>query len=248
MSNARYIVLFVLLFVGTLGFSQKKTGHTVPKEKTKDVVQSTEPEKEMVLITDLDRVSYSLGVNIGSNIKSQGMKELNMVAFARAIQDIFADKNPQITNEAAGKVIQEYFIKLQQEKIQGKKQKALDYLSENSKKKDVLTLPSGLQYTVIKAGNGPKPQASDRLTVSYHCTSMDGTVISSTFKESVNTPISTTLDQPIKGIGEALQNMNVGAKWKVLIPYDLGFGENGNNGRPGAYENLQLIIELIAIQ
>lgn len=249
MCTPRYIILIVLLFFSNLGFSQKKVPHNTPKDKNKEVVQTNPTvDKEIVLITDLDRVSYSLGVNIGTNIKSQGLRELNMDAFVRAIQDVFADKEPQITNEAAGKAIQEYFINLQQAKIQGKKQKALDYLAENAKKKDVSVLPSGLQYTVLKAGSGAKPQPADHLLVSYHCTSIDGTVVATTFKDNVNSPIMTNLDQTIKGISEALQNMTAGSKWKVLIPYDLGYGETGNNGKPGPYENLQMIIELIAIQ
>ena len=127
------------------------------------------------LNNEIDSVSYSLGVNIGENIKTQ-FPDIDLKNFEAAIKDVLDDnKKPSISGADAQKTIQEYFSKQQVKASESVINEGREFLAENSKKENVITLESGLQYEVIKSGDGPKPTLNDQVTTHYHGTLIDGT-------------------------------------------------------------------------
>ena len=201
--------------------------------------------KEVQLNNEIDSVSYSMGVNIAQNIKSQGMKELNVNALAMAFNDILNDQTPKMDAATCNMVINDYFQNLQTARAEESKQAGSTFLDENKSRENVTTTESGLQYEVLVEGNGPKPEAEDEVTVHYHGTTLDGTV----FDSSVNRgePVNFPVNGVIQGWQEALQLMPVGSKWKLFIPSDLAYGPRGAGQSIGPNETLIFEVELISI-
>ena len=201
---------------------------------------------EVVLRTKLDTISYYLGVSMASNLKSGPMQHINPLAVAKGVEDVYSGMDSIYDPMEINKEINEYIQLL--EILEGDKnlREANEFLERNGKRKEVVTLESGLQYEVMKEGNGPKPDPEDLVTVHYHGTLTDGTV----FDSSVNRgePVQFPLNRVISGWTEALQLMNTGSRWKLFIPPELGYGRRpraGSNIKP----NVLLIfeVELISI-
>lgn len=169
-----------------------------------------------------------------------------MEDFVAGLNDVLADKDPQISYEDAKVVINEYFMKLQQERFENNKAAGAEFLKINGCREDVTTLPSGLQYQVLVMGDGPKPTLSDSVKCHYHGTLINGVV----FDSSVNRgePAVFPLGGVIKGWTEILQLMPVGSKWRVTIPYDLAYGERGAGQAIEPYSTLIFDIELLGIE
>ena len=197
------------------------------------------------LNNEIDSVSYSLGVNIGENIKTQ-FPDIDLKNFEAAIKDVLDDnKKPSISGADAQKTIQEYFTKQQAKASESVVEEGKKFLAENSKKENVVTLESGLQYEVIKTGEGAKPTLNDQVTTHYHGTLIDGTVFDSSVEREE--PASFPVSGVIKGWTEALQLMNVGSKWRLFVPYDLAYGERGAGPKIGPFTTLIFEVELISI-
>ena len=197
------------------------------------------------LNNEIDSVSYSLGVNIGENIKTQ-FPDIDLKNFEAAIKDVLDDnKKPIISGADAQKTIQEYFTKQQAKASESVVEEGRKFLAENSKKENVVTLESGLQYEVIKPGEGAKPTLNDQVTTHYHGTLIDGTVFDSSVERGE--PASFPVSGVIKGWTEALQLMNVGSKWRLFVPYDLAYGERGAGPKIGPFTTLIFEVELISI-
>ena len=197
------------------------------------------------LITELDSVSYSLGVNIGENIKSQ-FEDINLDNFEAGIKDVLEkDVEAKISDNQAQAIIQSYFSKKQQKQSESVIEEGINFLRENGKREGVTTLASGLQYEVINDGTGPKPTIEDNVTTHYHGTLIDGTVFDSSVDRGE--PASFPVGGVIKGWTEALQLMAVGSKWKLYVPYDLAYGERGAGPQIGPYSTLIFEVELISI-
>jgi len=197
------------------------------------------------LITELDSVSYSLGVNIGENIKTQ-FEDINLDNFEAGIKDVLEkDVEAKISDNQAQAIIQSYFSKKQQKQSESVIEEGINFLRENGKREGVTTLPSGLQYEVINDGTGPKPTIEDNVTTHYHGTLIDGTVFDSSVDRGE--PASFPVGGVIKGWTEALQLMAVGSKWKLYVPYDLAYGERGAGPQIGPYSTLIFEVELISI-
>ena len=197
------------------------------------------------LITELDSVSYSLGVNIGENIKTQ-FEDINLVNFEAGIKDVLEkDVEAKISDNQAQAIIQSYFSKKQQKQSESVIEEGINFLRENGKREGVTTLASGLQYEVINDGTGPKPTIEDNVTTHYHGTLIDGTVFDSSVDRGE--PASFPVGGVIKGWTEALQLMAVGSKWKLYVPYDLAYGERGAGPQIGPYSTLIFDVELISI-
>ena len=197
------------------------------------------------LNNEIDSVSYSLGVNIGENIKTQ-FPDIDLKNFEAAIKDVLDDnKKPSISGADAQKTIQEYFTKQQAKVSESVVEEGKKFLAENSKKENVVTLESGLQYEVIKTGEGAKPTLNDQVTTHYHGTLIDGTVFDSSVERGE--PASFPVSGVIKGWTEALQLMNVGSKWRLFVPYDLAYGERGAGPKIGPFTTLIFEVELISI-
>ena len=197
------------------------------------------------LITELDSVSYSLGVNIGENIKTQ-FEDINLDNFEAGIKDVLEkDVEAKISDNQAQAIIQSYFSKKQQKQSESVIEEGINFLRENGKREGVTTLASGLQYEVINDGTGPKPTIEDNVTTHYHGTLIDGTVFDSSVDRGE--PASFPVGGVIKGWTEALQLMAVGSKWKLYVPYDLAYGERGAGPQIGPYSTLIFEVELISI-
>lgn len=200
----------------------------------------------------MDKVSYALGLGIGRQLAQMGASELNIDDFAAAIKDVIAGNELKVSNREAQTIVQDYFRK-QEEKLnaeraeKGKVAKAEGekYLAENAKKEGVVTLPSGLQYMVLKEGNGKKPKATDQVKCHYEGFLIDGTVFDSSIQRGE--PAVFPLNQVIAGWTEGLQLMQEGAKYRFFIPYILGYGEGGAGASIPPYAALIFDIELLEV-
>ena len=197
------------------------------------------------LKNEIDSVSYSLGVNIGENIKAQ-FPNLDLKNFEVGIEDVLNDKKqPKVEGADAQKIIQDYFTKMQAKANEEKIEAGKKFLEENSKRDEVITLESGLQYEVLKAGKGAKPTPNDQVTTHYHGTLIDGTVFDSSVERGE--PATFPVSGVIKGWTEALQLMSVGDKWRLYVPSDLAYGERGAGAQIGPHTTLIFDVELLKI-
>lgn len=200
----------------------------------------------------MDKISYALGLGIGSQLKSMGAETLNIDDFAQAIKDSIAGKE-QIKAAEAQQIVQKFFAE-QEEKQRaqaaemGKKLKAEGeaFLAENAKKDGVVVTASGLQYTVIKEGTGKSPKATDKVKCHYEGFLTNGTVFDSSVQRGE--PATFPLNMVIKGWTEGLQLMKEGAKYRFFIPYNLAYGEAGSAGAIPPYAALIFDVELIEVQ
>ena len=173
----------------------------------------------------MDKVSYALGLSIGNNFQNSGIKKLQVEDFVKGLEDVLGEKQPAISYEEAKQVINYYFMKLQQERLEINKQAGAEFLEINRHKAGVVELPSGLQYEILKQGTGAKPSASDKVKCHYHGTLINGTVFDSSVQRGE--PATFGVSQVIPGWVEALQLMPVGSKWRLFIPSNLAYGEHG---------------------
>jgi FKBP-type peptidyl-prolyl cis-trans isomerase FklB len=195
--------------------------------------------------TEMEKISYSLGVNMASSVKSQGLDSIDANAVAKAFNDVFQGNDLDVSEEESMTILQEFFGKLQAEKSAKANEVGTAYLAENAAKKGVKTTESGLQYEVLFSGNGAKPTTNDQVTVHYHGMLTDGTVFDSSVDRGE--PAKFGVTQVIKGWTEALQLMSVGDKWKLTIPSDLAYGDQGAGGMIGPGATLVFEVELLGI-
>lgn len=176
------------------------------------------------LNTALDSLSYAIGINIGENLSKQGLNP-NIELLSKAISDIIANKPQLIQTQECNSFIQSYFQKEFSRKGETNRIAGEEFLAANGVKEGVVTTPSGLQYTVLNAGIGTKPLATDKVKVHYHGTTIDGKVFDSSVDRG--TPAEFGVTQVIKGWIEALQLMPTGSKWRLYIPAGLAYGAQG---------------------
>ena len=193
----------------------------------------------------MDKFSYGLGMGIGQNLQSMGIKNMSVEDFMKGISDVLAGGKTEMSHAEAQKVVNEHFQKLAQEAYAQNKASGEAFLAENAKKEGVTVLPSGLQYEVITEGNGKKPSATDRVQCHYEGTLIDGTVFDSSIKRGE--PAVFGVNQVIRGWVEALQLMQEGAKWRLYIPYDMAYGEHGAGEMIPPYSALVFDVELIKV-
>jgi len=197
------------------------------------------------LNTEMEKVSYSLGVNVAKSVKSQGLESIDSDAIAKAFKDVFEGNTLEISEEEANIVLQDYFGKLANEKQKANVEAGQKFLDENAKRDGVVTTATGLQYEVLKEGSGDSPKETDNVTVHYHGTLIDGTVFDSSVDRGQ--PATFPVNGVIPGWVEALKLMNPGAKYKLFIPSNLAYGERGAGGAIGPNATLVFEVELISI-
>ena len=193
----------------------------------------------------MDKFSYGLGMGIGQNLLSMGVKDMSIEDFIKGISDVLSGNKTELTHSEAQKVVNEHFQKLAEEAYAVNRNAGEKFLAENAKKESITTLPSGLQYEVIKEGNGKKPSATDRVQCHYEGTLIDGTIFDSSIKRGE--PAVFGVNQVIRGWVEALQLMQEGAKWRLYIPYDMAYGEHGAGEMIPPYSALIFDVELIKV-
>jgi FKBP-type peptidyl-prolyl cis-trans isomerase FklB len=201
----------------------------------------------------MDKLSYALGLGIGQQLKQMGLKDaLKVEDFAQSITDVLNDNELKISNAEAQALVNSYFQEME-EKMQKenaeKGKKALEegrvFLENNGKRPEVTTTKSGLQYEVLKEGNGKQPKATDRVRCHYEGTLIDGTVFDSSYQR--NEPAVFGLNQVIAGWTEGVQLMGEGAKFRFYIPYLLAYGEAGAGASIPPYSTLIFDVELLEV-
>ena len=193
----------------------------------------------------MDKVSYALGMSIGHQLQQMNAKDLSVDDFAQAIKDVFAGE-AALQDDEAQQLLQGYFSKKAEEQAASANTSGEDFLKENAKKEGVITLPSGLQYQVLREGNGKKPSATDQVECHYEGTLVDGQVFDSSYQRGETATFG--LDQVIKGWTEGLQLMQAGAKYRFFIPYTLGYGDRGAGQSIPPYATLIFDVELINVK
>lgn len=184
-------------------------------------------------------------MNIAANLKQSGVKELDAKALAEGVEAIIKGTKPELSPAEAGKLLQDFFTKLQEEQMKEQIENGAAFLAANGERKEVKTLASGLQYEIMKEGNGDKPKATDKVVCHYHGTLIDGTVFDSSVRRGE--PATFPVNGVIQGWVEALQLMPVGSKWKLYIPYNLGYGARGAGESIPPYATLIFEVELLSI-
>lgn len=201
----------------------------------------------------MDKLSYALGLGIGQQLKQMGLKEdLKIEDFAQSITDILNDNELKVSNAEAQALVNAYFQQMEermQKENAEKGKKALEegrvFLENNGKRPEVTTTKSGLQYEILKEGNGKHPKATDKVRCHYEGTLIDGTVFDSSYQR--NEPAVFGLNQVITGWTEGVQLMGEGAKFRFYIPYLLAYGEGGAGASIPPYSTLIFDVELLEV-
>jgi FKBP-type peptidyl-prolyl cis-trans isomerase len=237
--------------------SQSSSGQTAtPAKKTTGTTTAKKmPAKTaaapLVLKTDKEKQSYAMGMNLGMGLHRQGLT-LDTALVARGMKDAMAGGKTALTDDEARAAVQQLQTEVRQ-KMQAKAAAEGDanhkegdaFLAANKTKDGVVTTPDGLQYKIITAGTGPKPTASDQVTVNYRGTLINGKEFDSSYKRGQ--PATFPVGGVIKGWTEALQLMPVGSKWQLVIPPDLAYGDRPPPGDIGPGSTLVFEVELISI-
>lgn len=224
----------LLLVLSTASFAKKSDA----KAKKTDKVATPH--------TLVDSVSYSIGVNIGKNLKQQNFDTIDYYFLGKAIMDVFNNDSLLIGEAETNRIINAYVTAIKEKAYSKIKSDSEQFLAENKKRPGVVTLSSGLQYEVLVPGTGPVATRNDKVTVHYTGTLIDGRVFDSSVQRGQ--PATFGVTQVIKGWTEALQLMPAGSKWKLYIPQDLAYG---SNPRPGGliepYMALIFEVELLEV-
>lgn len=204
------------------------------------------------LSTDTDKLSYSIGIDLGKNFKRQSI-DVNPQVMLQGLKDGLEGNKQLLTDQQMQDVLTKFQKELMErrsaefnKKATENKAKGEKFLEDNKSKEGVVSLPSGLQYKIVKAGSGPKPGKDDIVTVEYTGRLIDGTVFDST--EKSGKPATFKLSQVIPGWTEALQLMPVGSTWEIYVPADLAYGPRSVGGPIGPNEALIFNIHLISVK
>ena len=193
----------------------------------------------------MDKVSYALGLSMGNNFRSSGIKKLDVQEFTKGINDVLNDNSLAMTYDEAQELLNTFFSNLQNEKLEINKQAGEEFLRINKERPGVKTTASGVQYEILKEGEGAKPKATDKVTVHYEGKLINGQVFDSSIQRGE--PATFGLNQVIPGWTEALQLMPKGAKYRIYLPSELAYGEQGAGEMIEPNSTLVFDVELLDI-
>lgn len=193
----------------------------------------------------MEKQSYSAGMIIARELKGSGIDSMDYQSFALGLQDAIEGRELQLSEEEAQQIFQTWMMEKRAVAGSAAREIGEKFLAENAKKEGVITLESGLQYMVLKEGDGASPSATDKVKTHYHGTLVDGTVFDSSVERGE--PISFPVNGVIQAWQEILPMMKVGSKYKIFAPYNLAYGERGAGGVIKPYAALIFEIELIGI-
>ena len=236
MNKTGFLAAAALLSITLSGCNQ-------PADSQSEAVVSLESEAQ--------KVSYIMGINIGSQINTDDL-ELDMATFNAGIQDAFAGAEPRLSEEEVRSVIEAFQARLSAEQEEAANiaseanlKEGEVFLAEKAKSEGVVVLPSGLLYKIIEQGSGATPSAEDTVEVNYAGTLIDGTEFDSSYKRGV--PAQFGVNQVIPAWVEALQLMQEGAKWELYVPASLAYGAGGTGGVIGPNQTLIFEVELLKV-
>ena len=202
---------------------------------------------------ELDRISYALGLSMGNNFRSSGIEKINVKDFADGVAAVFSGETPKMTYDEAKEEIRKFFTEMEErQKAEAAKMGEVNakagenFLAHNAKRPELKTTATGLQYEIVKEGDGPTPNRGDRVTVHYTGKLIDGTFFDSSVERGE--PATFGVTQVIPGWVEALQMMKTGSQWRLYIPSKLAYGPNGAGGVIGPNATLIFDVELIKIE
>ncbi len=193
-----------------------------------------------------DSLAYSLGVLIANNLRQEGFGDLDVDMISAGLKSALKGEPTLLSPDQCNTIVREQSTARKAKQAGSVKEAGEKFLAANKNRPGVISLDNGLQYEILKAGDGKKPKATDKVLVHYHGTLIDGTVFDSSVERGES--ISFPLNQVIRGWTEILQLMPVGSKWKVYIPYDLAYGDRGAGGAIKPYSALIFEIELLGIE
>ncbi len=246
------MLFMIILLSSALLIDAAPVQHT--PDKTSDAhsgVSTTNSQASSSLATAKDKRSYALGMDLGNQLRSLEL-EVDPAIFAQGLTDGLSGGKTLLSPEEAKIAISELQVEMKRKLFAARKglqdgaQAGAAFLAANKTKEGVVTLPSGLQYKILKAGTGPKPTLKDSVVCNYRGTLVDGAEFDSSYKRGQ--PVTFAVNQVIKGWTEALQLMPVGSKWQLFIPPQLAYGERGTSGNIGPNNTLIFEVELISIQ
>ena len=226
----------ILFFTATLMYAQNNS-------VKKPVAKNTTTTTTLKLKTLEDSANYAMGLSVANFYKQQGVTKINSTLVTRGISDAMSGKQPLLND--AQTVLMTYLDKQQMTKSKPNIDACNNFLADNKKKQGIVTTASGLQYEVITQGSGPKPTVKDTVVCNYKGTFLNGTEFDNSYKRG--TPIEFSVTRVIRGWTEVLQLMPAGSKYKVYVPYQLGYGNSDYNGIPGG-SLLIFEIELLSVK
>jgi FKBP-type peptidyl-prolyl cis-trans isomerase FklB len=191
-------------------------------------------------------VSYCIGLNIGDNLRQQGLGDIEIENFISGLRTLLSDEQPKFSPQQANQIIQEFFEKKTAEQFEGFKVEGEQFLKENATREGVIETASGLQYEIIEEGVGQQPESTSMVSVHYHGTLINGTVFDSSYERGE--PAQFPLNQVISGWTEGLQLMKEGSKFRFYIPQHLAYGANPHpNGPIKPFMTLVFDVELLSV-
>ena len=201
---------------------------------------------DVTLETEIDKVSYGIGVDIANNLSQSNLDEVDVQVMAAGINDVLQGAELKLSETEAREIINNYLTNKQNELKAAAASEGAAFLAENKTKEGVITTESGLQYEVLVEGNGPKPSINDQVVTHYHGTLINGEVFDSSVDRGE--PVTFPVNGVIQGWTEALQLMSVGSKYKLYIPPYLAYGERGSGPKIGPNTTLVFEVELLEIK
>lgn len=248
-----------LIAAAAISLFAASAAYANPAANTAAQAQQTVAKQQMVqastgttqLKSENDKLSYTIGADLGANFKRQGVN-INAEVLAQGIKDVLSGKQPALTKEQMTSALKNFQQKMMAKRLEQMKNASAKnmkegemFLTQNKAKQGVKTLPSGLQYKILTPGTGPQPTAKDSVTVDYTGTLINGTVFDSTAK--AGKPVTFKVTEVIPGWTEALQMMKQGATWQIFVPSKLAYGNRGVGGPIGPNQTLIFKIHLIAV-
>ena len=222
--------LFAACLICAISASAQVKKTTPPKTAAGASKTPTAAKPAPALKNLTDSASYAMGISFANFYVQQGFSDINVALVNKAIDDVISKKKVLLSNEDANSIMMRYVTQAQEAKAKGTIEEGEKFLAQNKNKPGVKTTASGLQYEVIKEGNGPKPLETDTVTVHYAGSLLNGQEFDNSYKRGE--PISLPLNGVIRGWTEALQLMPAGSKYKLYIPYQLGYGTQGAGAIP----------------
>jgi FKBP-type peptidyl-prolyl cis-trans isomerase len=225
----------------------KKPVKPATKAPVKEAVKSAAVPRAFILVTGMDSLSYAIGLNVGSNLKSQGVENFSYEAMNEGMRDaVAAGKKPLLDEQTASMTIQQKLQEYASKKINLQKEEGKKFLAENKKQAGITELPNGIQYRIIRQGTGVKPALEDTIKVHYKGTTIDGKVFDDSY--SRGEPIEFPLNNLVEGWKQTLPLMPVGSKWEIFLPSDYGYGDRGAGANIPGGATLIFELELLDVK